>query len=266
MSTSVPEQPASGQDPQVTAPAVAPAPVVANPGPWDADLQLTFDDPNVRAKVDAFMRSKVQPRMTQLEQQLAGSRNAVALFDDLRTRTDDTFVALANEIYGEKGAEAVLTVLQDRLKEAEATAAGEPAPEHSVANAPLDPRIEQMLTDYEERRAADLYEEAMGQAISARPDINPDHLHPFVAAANGDFAVAIGMYDNYRTQLLSSAGITPEQLNTPPVAPPALGSDVGGAASSTTPVEPRKQTLDQAIEEFVRENSPRNRVAPPVMG
>jgi hypothetical protein len=47
--------------------------------------------------------------------------------------------------------------------------------------------------------------------------------------------------------------------------PPALGSDTQTAQPSGTPVQPKKETLDEAIDGWAREQRA-NREAPPVIG
>ena len=37
-------------------------------GPWANDLSSTFEDESIRTQVDSFLREKVQPYVTQLEQ------------------------------------------------------------------------------------------------------------------------------------------------------------------------------------------------------
>lgn len=270
MSTTAPEQAAPAQVQQVAAPAPVALAAPAGDGPWATDLALVFTDPTERARVDNFLRAKVQPYTTQLEQQVAGGRNAQALWNDLNTDVDTTFAALANEIYGDEKGTAIVDAVKAQLAANEQTGAAVTETDAAAAVVPaaLDPRLEKMIQTFEEQQATNQYDTLMGQTVAApgNEDIDPQNLHPFVAAAQGNFNTAVTMYRQFEAKFkgVGDGTITAEQLGQR-TAPPVMGTGDGGAAPSTIPAVPKKETLDQAINSFMAD-SRAARQAPPVMG
>lgn len=260
MSTTAPEQPEQGQDPQepTTAAPAAPAPAVPTPagdGPWAQDLATRFPDPAQRATVDEFLRSTVQPYTTQLEQRAQANERATKLWGDLETAPLDTYVAVTNEMFGEDAANALLATLQEQMNEAEA---GTPEATEPVVSA--DPRLADALEWVENQRNQAYYDGEINR-LKTTPDysdVKVDYIHPFVAAAGGDFDQAVVLYREFVQQF----GQEPTTAAAVEAAPQALGSDTQAAQASSTPVEQKKQTIGEAIEEFVRETRPN--AAPPV--
>lgn len=266
MSLTAPEQPAQGQDPQVTpdpTPAAAPpaaAPVAPSPasgsGPWANDLNQTFADEAVRGQVDEFLRSKVQPYTTQLEQKAAQNQEAQRLHQAFADNPIDAYVQVTNELFGEEAAQVLLADIQKQLDQPAPT----PEPGQPQA-APVDPRVQSLLDWAEQKQINEHYETQIERVSAEHPEIDVDLFHPFVAAASGDFDQAYGMYSTWLAEYGQKYGAAPEV--TPATPPPAvLGSDTGAAQPSNTPVEPKNQTIGEAIEDFVRES--RLSVAPPV--
>lgn len=257
MSLTAPEQTAPAvQDQQPAAPAVSapPAAPVAPPsGPWAADLAAAFPDDTTRTQVDMFLRTKTQPYITQLEQTIASNRDAESLWNDLRDNTVDTYVQITNELYGEAAAGKVLETLQSTLNADEVGTLDQQA---QAAVSELDPRLAQVIEYVENQQNEQQYNTLMKQTVDANPDVNEQLLHTFVAAAGGHFPEAVAQYRAFMAQVQPAAAATPA-----PVAPPVMGSGDGGSPPNT-PQIPQKQTLWEAVDEFMRDQ---HAEAPPVM-
>lgn len=263
-------------------------------GPWQADIQATFTDPQVAQTVDAFLRSKVQPRMTQLEQTIANSENARQLWDAFQENAPAAYAAITRELYGEEAAQAALETLEQRLNgQPQTPPPAEPVTETPQPAAPaydpstmLSPEEVQAWRHEQELRAYD----AAIEEITSRPenaDIDPNRLHTFVAAADGDFDEAIQRYRADTAQVLIQYGLDPSTATPAQVdratqiaeseaaggAPPVVGNDAGGATPSATPtvtdyaaqgLSPQ-QALHKAIEDAAAQTR-RNATAPPISG
>lgn len=259
MSVTTPqEQPAAtGQDPASIAPApVAPAPVAA--GPWAADLEQIISDPAMRGTVDQFLRTKVQPHTTRLEQEVASSRDAVRLWQELEKDPVGTYVAITSELFGQEAGQQLLGQIQQM--QSQQPPAAQSGPQPTVFDPKADPQIAAALQYIEDQQASKYYDGEMARIKAMYPDVNTELLHPFVSAAEGKFDEAVQLYRNWMAQAAPAAPQAPT-----PQAPAVLGSDTTAAAASTTPVEPKRQTLDEALNEFMAEQRA-SRDAPPVIG
>jgi hypothetical protein len=253
-------QPEAGQG-QPVAPVVAAPAQVQNDGPWASDLALLGLDADTLGKVDTFLRAKVQPYTTKLEQDLASAKPAQVLYNDLTDaeKATDAYVAVTYEMFGQEAGDRLVAALQGSTPDAAAPAQPE-APQLSAAQyAQLSPEDRAFIDELKQLTAEQQYDKDMNAVIVANPDINPDHLHIWVAQANGDFDQAIQLYRNY-----TASFITAPQGEQAPAAVPVLGSDSGGAAASTTPVAPKKQTMAQAIDRTMAMLA--HQEAPPVVG
>lgn len=241
MSTSAPEQGEQPQDPQtpVAAPAAA-APAIGD-GPWANDLNLIFTDPNQRAQVDQFLRTKVQPHTTKLEQELAQTRDAQKLWNDLGENPGETFVAVARELYGEEAATAAVNAMQAALDQGQQQQAQQPAP------AQLPPEIQNMYQSWQEEQNEKVYDATVAKIVASNPDILEGRFHHFVASANGDFDKAVILYREDLRDLAAGGLVSLNQGDPPPVPPPVTGSDAATAQSSAAPVLPAKESLQDAI-------------------
>jgi hypothetical protein len=262
-------QPAPGQDPQTTpdptiaAPSVpspipaAPPASQAAPAPWTSDLNAIFADEATRGQVDQYLRTKVQPYTTQLEQKAAVSEQANRLWQGFETDPIDTYVAVTTELFGEQAGVQMLEQLQQQQ------AAQQQPGQQAQPAAQIDPRLQSVIDYVENQQTNQQYEQNMTSITAQHPDVDPDLFHPFVAAAGGDFNEAYNLYTAYQAQFQTKFGV---QLpaEPAPVAPAVMGSDTAAAQSSATPTAPRKQTLDEAINDFMSEQRT-NREAPPVV-
>ena len=254
-----------------------PAPPALAAGPWQHDIELVFQDPQVRATVDNFLRSKVQPRMTQYEQQLAASKDAMELWKSFEDNPAGTYAAITTQLYGEEVGKAALDALEQRMN-------NQPTPEEPpVAETPAapDPRFDEVYKYFEERRAKDqeaeelaAYDAAVAQiaADPANADIVINRkFHQCVADCNGEFDQAIALYREEvareRLEVMNSLGLTEEQLaelhaKQPP--PPTLGHEASNGTAPPTALEYRgRDGLNRAIDDVVAQMKAKSQ-APPV--
>lgn len=209
------EQP-EGQDPVPAA-----APPVAD-GPWSQDLQQ-FDEA-VRPQIDEYLRTKIQPRMTQLEQTAANARDAQQLYDAFVNDPDATTAAVLSDLYGPEAAQ----------QWQQYNANPEPQEAAPVADPVNDPRIEQMWRDHEQTQALQVYESEMNRIVEANPGIEPEFLHPFVVTADGNFDQAVELYTDYVNRVQAwNERQNPSEPEPDPV--PVLGA--GQTAVPTQPNE-----------------------------
>lgn len=267
MSVTAPQgQPVPGQDqqePAATAPAPTP-PATAAPagtGPWANDLAALFPDEAVRGQVDGFLRAKVQPYTTGLEQRVAEREEAARLWSNLNDNPIDTYVAMTTEMFGKEAGQALLSQLQMVLSDNPTQ-----QQQQNATQATVDPRVEAALQYVEEQQNANYYENEMTRVTSdpANAGVDRELLHPFVAAAGGDFDQAVTLYKSYAEKF--SLNQNPDlalPASEQAVAPAVMGSGTGGAAV-TPPTVPAKQSLAEAIDDFMAENRA-NREAPPVI-
>lgn len=126
----------------------------------------------------------------------------------------------------------------------------------------------------QQKRYEEYYQGELQRVGQANPDVDTSLLHPFIAAAEGNFDAGVEQYRAFAGEWAlkhpdSSAAAVGEALTTPvdpALPPPVLGSDPSttGGAPVVPPVEQPKQTLDEAINDFMAEN--RANAAPPVVG
>lgn len=266
-------QPVEGQDPGQTldpttaAPAasstaptpVAPAPPAAAPvssdSPWSKDLATTFTDEAQRAQVDQFLRETVQPYVTQQEQKASEAGDAIKLWNDFGESPLDTYAAVTKELFGDEIAGQLLGTLQAQIAENPTQA---PAPQAPDAGQ-LDPRLAAAVEYVENQQANQFYEGEISRITTDHPEVDSDLFHPFVAAAEGDFDEAYRLYTEFLSGYAERHGGEQAPADPPPQ---VSGSDTTTAQPSNTPVEPKQQTIGEAIEEFVTEQH--TAPAPPV--
>lgn len=237
------------QDPAATQAAPVQTTPVVQGGPWQSDLAEFFSDADTRNQVDSFLRQKVQPHVTRLEQDRSVDQAAQQLYRDLNDDPIATYLALSEEIYGPEATEAVRTSLQSFYDQQETP----PAAETTEPPAPLDPRVEALLQKEAKAEAEKAY---AAELARVKGDDNPDGVvdawfHPFVVTAEGDFDAALTGYK----QWLADAGVqTPAstQVTEPTVpAPAVIGSDV--TPGTPPPVQKTYGSLDEAFEDYFAE-------------
>ena len=274
------EQGSTSQDPVQQTPAAEaaaqpePTPQYTSSGPWADDIRSSFTDPEVQAQVDAFLRAKIQPHVTQVEQQAAEARQ---LYDAFQADPYAAYAAVGEQLYGEQYqppqaaaptpqqpqyfqdqyGNVVQPIGYDAQGNPVFGAAQPPAqqppaqqPPAQQATPETDPRLQAVLEDYDER----LYDQAKQQFLSdpANADIHPALFDQFVANAE-TWDEAAAAYRAYAAAWAAAQDAPP-----PDTAPPQLG-DQGQGSPSTQPVEQRK-SLNETIDEIFNEQA----AAPPM--
>lgn len=247
---------------EVQEPAAQPAEATQGQGsgPWANDLASMFDDEGIRTQVDSFLREKVQPYVTNLEQRSKPSPEvelATQLYTDLREDPSSTYLAITEELFGEDGALAIQRAL------AESFGVGvedEPAPTQPSGD--LDPRVARAVEHIERQQAREAYDNALAEIRVKDPELNEELFHPFVVAADGDVETAYQGYKQWHDQAKSQFGSTGEELDVTPAAPPVIGSDVQTPAAP--PVQKTYSSFDDAMDDFLADM--RGGSAPPVVG
>lgn len=252
------EQATEAQDQHVqTAPAVQPSGQGA--GPWANDLAELFPDESVRTQVDGFLREKIQPHVTQLEQRGKDLELAGQLYSELQSNPAETYLAITEDIFGPQAAEAV----RDQLVQLY----GQDEDEQDDADEPvqgqLPPEVQELLDERKEQKQAAEYKAQMDSAVEKYKEsdnpVVPELFHPFVLAAQGDFDLAYQGYVQWLGQAKAQFAAQPEAEADPP--PNTLASDTAG---STEPPTTKKYTsIDEALTDFFAEQ---RAAAPPVVG
>jgi hypothetical protein len=229
-------------------------------GPWAKDLETAFTDPEMQRTVDAFLREKVQPHVTRMEQTAAELADAKVLMDDLINKPGETFLALTEELFGSEQAGAVYKALQSG--DVVEVDDGEGGVDLEVTKAAaLDPETRALLDEIKADKQRVAYNTAVTETVAKYKDtvdIDPDLFHPFVHTAGGDMDQAAQAYKAYNEKYTAKYGaplVVPEgQAPAPPV--------IGGANSAVTvPPVQKKYTMDSAFDEFFAEQ----KAAPPTI-
>jgi hypothetical protein len=235
--------------PEATAPPAAPvappAPPAVGDGPWSADLHALFPDETIRGQVDQFLRSKVQPHVTQVEQQFAPAKE---LWNDLQQDPIDTYVAIAHELFGPDVATAVASQVQQQQ-------AQPPAPAPDATAAQLTPEQQSAIEWAESQRAEQEWNSQFARVDGLAPrDAEGNSIikserafAPFVVAAEGDFDQALEGYKQWYSE------VTPAPPAEAPAVPPPAVLDGSAAPAAIPPTVPQRQTLDAALDDTLAE-------------
>lgn len=228
-------------------------------GPWAKDLANAFTDPGVRGQVDAFLRERVQPRTTQLEQQLAGTKDAQQLYSNFQDDPISTYLAVSAELFGDDYAQNLADQLSSDGDDDDTSVEEPSVMPDTTQPQELDPRIQALLDAEDMRNAQQAYDAEIARMQEIDPNLDPDLFHPFMAAAADDEGwnteQAHEMYQNWCEAVKQK--LQPGDEEAP--APPALGE--GGQSETAT--APKQQTLKEAIDAFMAQNAPTGD-APPV--
>lgn len=262
------------QDPTTTvAPAAPDAPTPAASGPWSQDLATYFEDESARTTADRFVREKVQPYITRVEQQARGNEQALNLWNNFEADPINTYVQVTHELLGEELANEFLEFAQQKLNGQEQQQQPVPTQEEVQQQMALSPEDQAAIEWARSQQVKDYYAEQMS-ILKAKPE-NQDlletkdakgnsvieHIHPWVKVAEGDFDRAAALLRGF----VQEYGVpqSPIPAIPDPPAPNAFGSDTATSQASTTPTEPKQQSINDAIDDFMREDRER-RAAPPM--
>lgn len=228
-------------------------------GPWAQDVQAQFADPAVQAQVDAFLREKVQPHVTRLEQETAGLANAKALYEDLTNNPGETFLAISQELFGDESVDKIISALEG----GDITATEDVDGGIDLTTTSQDPEVQEAVEYYRMEKQRKQYDAALADIQAKHPDIEPSLFHPFVAGAQGDLELAYQGYSKFIEDWTAKYGgppqVTPEEV---PDAPITVGGSSAPAVTAP-PTEPQGQSLHDAIDSFFTES---RSSAPPTVG
>ena len=266
------QQAAPDPTPAATPPAPAAPTPVSSQGPWSSDLAQVFEDEAVRGQVDSFLREKVQPYTTRLEQQARVNEQATNLWQNFETDPINTYVQVTHELLGEELANEFLEFAQNRLNGQQQEPAPTPTPE-VPQNMTLTPEQQAAIEWSQQQQVKEYYGQQLAE-LKAKPE-NKDlvdlkdakgnsvieHIHPWVQVAGGDFDQAAQLLRGFVQEYGVPQSAMPE-IPTPP-APNVFGSDTATAQPSNTPVEQPKQTINEAIDSWMVEQR-EARSAPPM--
>lgn len=258
------------------------APASQDPGsaPWSADLEQRFEDPETRAKVDEYLRSTMQPRMTQLEQKAAAAQDAQDLWNGFASQPYETLVGVIDQLFDESTAQNVYAALsgeqgpeaqqaaQEVVKEAAQQEGIAPPPtpaqERPQEDARLTPERLALLDEIAGDRNQQLYMQAVDDRIAVvGSDLDPNlvrkHVHSFVVGAGGNIDEGIARLRTFVQEFGVPA--TPGQIseNAPQVLTDA------GAAPQGEPIH-TKVGWDDAFKDFEAEVAASNRPSAPPVG
>lgn len=230
-------------------------------GPWTNDLASTFEDEGIRTQVDTFLRDKVQPYVTQLEQRSKPSPEdelGIQLYNDLREDPSSTYLAITEELFGEDGALAIQRALAESFG-----VELEDEPASAQPSGDLDPRVARAVEHIERQEAREAYDSALTELKGQDPELDEELFHPFVVAADGDIQTAYRGYKQWSDRVKSTYAPAEEgaELDVSAAAPPVIGSDV--QAPTAPPVQKTYESFDDAMDDFLADV---RGGAPPVVG
>lgn len=223
-----------------------PPPAETQPGPWASDLAQYIEDENARAAADRYLREKVQPRITQLEQ-AAAPAEASELWTDLNADPASTLNALIETVYGSDFAQQY-AALFDGGEEPETSP--EPAAAATTTDAALaalsDEDREALAWAREQRvesqnKALASEYDQFKQGLKESHGLEDDDLElidPFLYGSADNPDLAIERYQAWKQRFG-----TPAETPAVPTPPPVLGGP--GAAASTPPPATEYTKFDQ---------------------
>lgn len=242
--------------------------------PWTADLAALIPDEAMRAQVDNYLATKWQPRVTQLEQELAAKPDlppeAAELWQDLMTDPAETLNILVGEVYGDEHPDVVegygklfeTPSVTETQPTAQPTKPADGTPQ-GVDLSQLPPEVREMFEEYSNKKQSDEYRTQVNKLIGEHAGLSEedyDFLHPFIhgaAAQGGTLKDAADAYVEYRTRVRGEETASAE--TTEEAAPATLGSQ-GSTATGAPPTAPEYNTwndLDKALSDFTSEDKAR---------
>jgi len=239
--------------------------------PWANDLQELFTDEGVRGNVDAFLREKVQPYITKIEQDSAADRRAKNLWDQFSEDPYATFEQVAVEIYGEDVADKIKRAMDDEGDpDAQAQAIDEVVAESEDSESLFDlkdlpPEVRRLVEEKQELEAEAAFDDEIKEVKEWMSENNipfdEEVFYPFVANAEGDIELAVDHYQAWVEKAEGTFGIkldgADEEISVPPQ---TISSESRQAAPP--PQAPSYESLDEAMDDWLKEeNAP-----PPVVG
>jgi len=254
-----PEQGGTDEQPEPTPEPTPPAP----DSPWAKDIAEKFDDPALQGKVDEFLRENIQPYVTKLEQESQPSRDAERLWNDFSSDPNNTFRAVAVELYGQDTADKLIEAITDE--------GGQDVNDETPSDEDIKFKVDadelpedvQEAVDYiQQQRQKEEWDREFARINTEEKPIEEDLFYPFVTAADGDIDAAAEEYHKWAEKFRAKHGDLPttDDVPKPEDTPPPTIDPGKGGAGSVPPTEKKYDSLDDAIDEFLAEQK-----APPTV-
>lgn len=236
-------------------------------GPWADDIRAALGEEHAGAfdVFDSYMRENVQPRMTQLEQDLAPARE---LWTDLQNDTDQAIFDMVAARYGDEFATSYRGLFPG---EEEATTPASASTETTTPPSALGEEDQELLAwarekrDSEQKQARQSEYETFKQELGKKHSLSENDvklLDPFIYASPDDPDAAVEAYRAWRTE----AGVTAPQPEPVPEPPAVLGSEAAPAATPPTATQYTKfDQLGDALGDWLTTQRPASD-PPPVVG
>lgn len=211
-------------------------------GPWDEDLAARFQNANQRRNVAEFLREKVQPHLTKVEQQAAQrNENAERLWNDFRQDSDGTFERIATELYGADHAKRMLNALRTE---------DTPAPDF---DAPDELDLDELPQEAREtiewaqaEKQKQQWNALLADVAEKNPDLTVDEelFTPFVIASEGRVDQAVESYKEWLAKFPGAKTEEAAEEAAEETAPPVVDGKVGrtGREAAREP-----QSMDEAL-------------------
>jgi hypothetical protein len=251
-------------EPSTDEPAAPDTPPTKEPAspktPWSDDIARTFTDPELQQQVDGFLRETVQPYVTQLEQKSQPSRDAERLWNDFSQDPNNTFHAVAVELYGQEAADKLTAAISGE-EDPEVTS-DTPADDFKVDEDELPDNVREAVEFVQSERQQREWDAAFKDIAfddEGNQIIDEELFYPFVTAADGDIDQAKDAYLAWQDSAKEKFGINvpnPDDVDTPPK---TLDPN-GGGATTAPPQQKEYKDIDEAIDDFFAEQS-----APPTV-
>jgi len=252
-------------------PAVEPAP--ESDAPWAAELREKFSDPETFKAVDEYMRSTVQPYVTDLETKSKPDRDATRLWESFHEDPISTYEGITRELWENdpERAEAIIAASRGQVADDLYTDDDEdtpaPAPDDNLTT-----EQRQFIEEGIQAREQKQYEEFLGniesKITSADPEVNPDGAVPFdkeifqhqLVMADGNAEEATSRYRAYVEKSKQAFGLNlpaPGSLSTTPDPPPPTINSTSQAGAVTPPQQKDyKGDVSAAIDDMFTEDPP----------
>lgn len=248
---------------------VEPTTPTNNDAPWTNELREAFEgaeDPLTAA--DTFIREKIQPRITTLEQDYAKTADARELYTDLQENPLETYYNVTAALFGEDVANRLIAEIQPGNDPADPEIELEDG-EGEIDLESLPPSVRDLVAKQQEADSKEAFE-GLIEDVKGREDVDSDNFDTqafsaALVAVDGNVENAVELYNKWEGRFKERYAPAEENTGEQIPAPPAtLGSDT---PSPATPEQPKQYTrfdqLDEAMDDMLNETRP---AAPPAVG
>ena len=265
--------PETPEAPAVEEVPAAEADVPAADTPWANDLAEIFADDSTRSQVDEFLRSKIQPYITKLEQESAPDRNAARLWDAFHSDPIATYEQVTREIYGEEEADRIMSAVRNQVDEEDLSDVdiddelSDVSDEDTINMDKLPPEVREFVEEGLREKERQQYDALLSDVEKEMAAMDPPvpfkstQFEPYLIAYDGDLDAAKAAYVEWVNEARQTFGLNlpkPGELQPPPT----IGSDTQSAGGGAPPQQETYASFDDAIDSFFAEQ----KQPPPTMG